>query len=391
MRFIKIMLKTLKQINVENKKILLRVDFNISFDVNGKIIDDIRMRYSLPTIRYLLEKKVDKIIIISHLGRPIIRPKASIEQIIAGNKNLSMRKVAENLSKLLGIKSKIKLKKINDFILPCYQLNSQIEILENIRFAKEEEQNDTNFAKSLAKMGDIYINDAFGASHRFHTSVVAITKFLPSCAGFLMEKEINNLSQLFKKPDKPFILILGGAKVAEKIQVLKKLVRKSSKILLGGVMANTFLASKNINLRNSKIDEGSIAIAKEIYSISASKFYLPTDLVWRNDMAVDIGKTTIEQYRKIINTGNTIFWNGTMGLTSLGNFKYSFGTRLIIEAIAESEAKNKVICGGDTISEVSKANMEDKFSYISTGGGAALEFLSGKKLPAIEALEKSKK
>lgn len=383
------MIKDIKKINIKDKKIILRVDFNLTFDVNGKIIDDIRMRYALPTIKYLIEKKAKKIIIVSHLGRPIIRPNANIDQIIKGNQNLTLLKIAKNLAKLLNIRSKILYKKFNDFNLPYYQINDQIIMLENIRFVKEEEQNDLNFAKKLAQMGDLYINDAFGASHRSHASVVAITKYIPSYAGFLMQKEIDNLSQLITKPEKPFILILGGAKVTEKIKVLKKLLRKSSKILLGGVMANTFLASKNINLKNSKIDYKSISLAKEIYHASPNKFYLPTDLIWRNDIAVDIGKTTIEQYRKIIDKGKTVFWNGTMGLTSMGNFKYSLGTRSIIESIAENKSANKIVCGGDTIAEVSKINMEDKFNYISTGGGAALEFLSGKKLPAIEALEKS--
>lgn len=378
-------MKTIKNFDLDGKTVLLRTDYNVTLDPNGKIIDDIRIKATLPTIKYLL-KKVKKIIIVSHLGRPILQANANIKRIIAGNQGIILKPVALDLAKRLKIKFNDDAQYEGNFLLPFYKLSDKIWLMENVRFCPGEEANDLKFAKDMAKLADVYVDDAFGNIHRRHASMVGITKYLPSCAGLLLDAEVKNLTLLMKKPPKPFVLIAGGAKVAEKILTLKKLVKKADKILLGGVMANTFLVSRNVDVKNSTIEKKSVDMANDLYSCSASKFYLPNDLVWRGNVAVDIGKTTIGQYEKIIAKAKTIFWNGTMGLTSVGNFKYAIGTRAIIKAIAGSSAKDKIICGGDTIAEVDKMKLTNKMTFVSTGGGAALSFLAGDKMPGIEAL-----
>lgn len=381
-------MKSIKDINLKNKNILLRTDFNVTLNPEGKIIDDIRIRASLPTINYLLKSGVKKIIIISHLGRPIVHLKEKIANIISGNRSLVLLPIAMDLAKLLKLPTKnIDCKYQKNFTLPFYKLSDKIELLENIRFLAGEEKNDEQLAENLAKLADIYINDAFGASHRAHASTVGITKFLPSYPGLLIEKEVESLSKLFVKPPKPFVLILGGAKTDEKIKVLTNLIKKTDKILLGGVTANTFLVSRHVDIKASLYDKSSLDLVDNLYTQAAGKFYLPTDLVWHINRIVDIGKTTISQYEKVISKAKTIFYNGTMGLTSLGSYKYAIGTHAVISAIAKSDAKEKIICGGDTIAEVSRLNLIKKMSFVSTGGGAALEFLAGEKLPAIEALK----
>lgn len=380
-------MKSIKEVDLKNKKILLRTDFNVTLNPEGKIIDDLRIKASLATIRFLIKSGVKKIIIISHLGRPIIQPKATIEKIISGNSSLLMSPVAENLKKLLKLKQKITLAKLGNLDLPFYKLSDKIYLSENIRFLAEEEENDKALAIRLSKLGDVFVNDAFGVAHRAHASNVGVSKIIPSYPGFLLEKEIFNLSKLLSKPTKSFVLVLGGSKASEKIKVLKNLIKKVDKILLGGVMANTFLASRKIDVKNSLYDKKNLNLANDLYTQAAGKFYLPQDLVWQTNRIVDIGKGTISQYEKVLKNAKTIFMNGTMGLTSLGSYKYAIGTHAIIKTIAGSGAKEKIICGGDTIAEVDKLKLVNKMSFISTGGGAALEFLAGKKLPGIEILK----
>ncbi len=383
-------MNTIKKVDLKDKIVLLRTDYNVTIDVHGKIIDDIRVKATLPTLKYLM-KHAKKIIIVGHLGRPIIQAKASMQRIIAGNQGIILKPVANDLAKRLKIDFCDKDAQFDDFVLPFYKLNDKIWLMENIRFCPEEEANDDSFAKTLANLADVYVDDAFGNIHRAHASMVGVTKYLPSYAGLLLTREIETLSMLMKKPPKPFVLISGGAKVSEKILTLEKLVKKADKILLGGIMANTFLASRDIDMKKSAVEKDSIEKASELYALAAKKFYLPNDLIWRSFAAVDIGKTTIRQFEQIIAKAETVFWNGTMGLTSVGNFKYAHGTHAIIKAVANSQAKNKIICGGDTIAEVSKMKLINKMTFVSTGGGAALSFLAGDVLPGIEALEENTK
>lgn len=380
-------MKILKEADIANKVVLLRTDYNITLDPYGKIIDDIRIKATLPTIKYLL-KKAKKIIIVSHLGRPIIQAKASMQRIIAGNQGIVLKPVALDLAKRLKLKIDKCEAEYDKFVLPFYKLDNKVWLMENVRFCPEEETNDKHFAKQLAELADVYVDDAFGNIHRAHASMVGVTNFLPSYAGMLLQKEVETLSMLMKKPPKPFILISGGAKVSEKILTLEKLIKKADKIILGGIMGNTFLASRDVDMKRSAVDKESIDKAGELYSMAAKKFYLPNDLIWRGTAAVDIGKTTIRQFEQIIAKAETVFWNGTMGLTSVGNFKYAYGTHAIIKAIANCQAKNKIICGGDTIAEVSKMKLINKMTFVSTGGGAALSFLAGDVMPGIEVLEK---
>lgn len=383
-------MQSIKKTNVKGKIVILRVDFNVTLDAYGKIIDDIKIRSTLPTIKYLLKNKAKRIIIISHMGRPIVQKGASIDNIIKGNLGLILKPTVVDLARRLKIKyKKLDTQKEGHFFLPFYKLNDQIWVMENIRFDWREEINDVKFSKELSELGEIYVDDAFGNAHRTHASMVGITKYIPSYAGLLLEKEVNSFNKILKKPPKPFVLVMGGAKVSDKIKILKKLIKKADKIVLGGVIANTFLVGRHIDMKMSVYDKDNVNYASEIYSQAAGKFYLPTDLVWKGKMAVDIGKTTQDQYAKVISKAKTIFWNGTMGLTSQGNFKYAIGTKAVITAIAESAAKEKIVCGGDTVGEVDKMKMMGKMTHVSTGGGAALAFLAGDKMPAIEALKKS--
>lgn len=381
-------MKSIKDASIAGKDLILRVDFNITLDNNGKIIDNIKIKSSIPTILYLLSKKPKRIIIVTHFGRPIIRTKEKIKNIILGNKNLEIYPIVDELAKLLKIKisKKIVPEYEDNFSLPFYKLSDQIWVMENVRFDEREENNDKVFSYELAKLGDIYVTDAFGNSHRNHASMVGIMDYLPGYAGILMEKELTHLSILLRKPPKPFVLILGGAKVSDKIMILKNLVKKADRILLGGVMANTFLVGRSIDMKSSLYDRKCVDLASDLYSSAAGKFFLPTDLVWRGRSAVDIGKSTIREYENIIYEAKTIFWNGTMGLTSMGNYKYSFGTWAIVKAVADSKAETKIICGGDTIAEVNKLKLINKITHVSTGGGASLSFLAGKNMPAIDKL-----
>ncbi len=376
-------MKNLKEIDVKNKKVIVRVDYNVPLGKDG-IVDDARIKASLPTIKYLLQSGAKEIYLISHLGRPVVRPKEKIEAIIAGNKNLVLKPIAENLTNWLKIKTKPQIKSIG-ISLPAYKLNKNIYLLENIRFDSREEKNDPEFAKELASLGEIFVMDAFGAAHRAHASIVGVAKLLPSCAGFLVEKEVENLSKLLAKPDRPFVVILGGAKIDDKIMALKNIYKKADQILLGGVMANTFLKARNYDIKKSLFESQRLEIANDLFDLAPKKYNIPVDFIWWQDKIVDIGPNTILNFEKIVSKAKTIFYNGTMGLTSLGNRSFDKGTKAIINAIANSGATS-IICGGDTIAEVDALKLNSKISFVSTGGGASLEFLSGKPLPGIEIL-----
>jgi len=380
------LLKNLYLKELKDKNVIMRVDFNVPLDKNSRIMDDTRIKANLKTIKYLLQSNVKEIFLISHLGRPVIRPKERIEKIVEGNNNLVLKPVAEKLSYWLKIKNKpenIYLKKIN---YPAYKLSPKLTLLENIRFDFREEKNDSDFSKDLASLGNIYINDAFAVSHRAHASVVGITKFIPSYAGFLIEKEIENLNNLMAEPKKPFLLILGGAKVYDKMLVIKHILKKVDYILLGGVMANTFMAARGINVKNSIVEKERFDLADELFKKSPKKFIFPTTLVWDKGKIVDIDPMAVRAWKRYFDKAKTIFWNGTMGLTSLGINKFCFGSREAARLMAGAKA-TKIVAGGDTIAEVAKWKLEGKMTFISTGGGATLEYLAGDKLPGLEALE----
>ena len=387
---------TLKDMDLEKKRVLVRVDFNVPLK-NGEVADDTRLKATVPTINHLLEKNC-KIILMSHLGRPQkeLKKGKSIEEI---KEKLTLKPVAAKLSEILEIDV--------SFIDDCIDIeipNADISLLENLRFHEEEKKDNESFAKKLSKYADIYVNDAFGACHRKHASVHAITKFLPSCIGFLVEKEIKELSKLLK-PERPFVAIIGGAK-ADKIGVIRTLLPKVNNLIIGGVLANTFLKSKGVDIKNSKFDEESLKSAKEF--ANNEKILLPIDSVIANKfdgnaesketdingivddwIIMDIGSKTIQAYKEKLKDAKTVLWAGPLGVFEFD--KFSRGTREIAEFIASLNAVT-IIGGGDSAAAVKKFGLEEKMTHVSTGGGASLEFIEKEgKLPALVALEESHK
>ena len=387
------MILTMKNFDFENKKVLVRVDFNVPLD-DGDITEDERIIAAMPTITFLLEKNA-KVILMSHLGRPG-------GQVI---EKLKMDKVAKKLSELLD-KEVIKLddcigqdvkEKINEM------KSKEIILLENLRFHAEEENNDEKFAKELASLADVYVNNAFANCHRNHASMTTITKFLPSCTGFLVEEEIMILTKIMQNPEKPFVVIIGGAK-PDKINVIKNLLKIADKIIIGGVLANTFLKAMDANIGKSKFDPESVDDAKSLLLQSGGKIILPIDLFvaksiekGENSRVVKINKTTdecmigdigpdsIALYKKTLKDARTIVWSGPIGAFEFE--KFAEGTNEIALFLSGLNAR-VIIGGGDSAAAIKKLGLEDKVNYISTGGGAFLQFLSGKELPAIKALQK---
>ncbi len=384
--------KTLRDAGISGKNVLVRADFNVSIE-NGIVVEDSRIRLTMPTINFLLKAKASKIILMSHLGRPDGK---ILEE-------LRMEPVAQRLQKLL----KKEVVKLDDCINVKKQVENskaQIILLENLRFYPEEEENDFSFAKKLAEPADLYVNDAFGASHRAHASVAAITKYLPSYAGLLLESELNELSSLFR-PKRPFVVVLGGAKVSDKVGLIENLSKIADKILIGGAMDFTFLRAKGLKTGMSKVEDDRIAFAKKILNSKlASKIMLPVDFIVADRIGpkaktqvvsadnipdgwigLDIGPETVKMFAREISFAKTIVWNGPLGYSEIGRF--GTGTKKMGEAIAKSRAKT-VVGGGDTLAAIEKYRLRG-FSHVSTGGGAMLEFLEGRKLPAVAALEKN--
>lgn len=386
---------TLNDLDVSGKKVIVRVDFNVPLDKQTKdIADDKRIRESLPTIEHLLKKNA-KVILCSHLGRPD-------GKII---ETLRMDKIAERLGKLLGKK----VKKLDDCIGEEVQdevmnmREGDVIVLENLRFHAEEEENDETFSRQLAGLAELYVNDAFGTCHRAHASTYGITEYLKSAAGFLVEKEIMIMGKAMESPDRPFIGILGGAKISDKIKVIENLLTKVDSLLLGGMMIFTFYKSQGKNIGSSKFDEQGIELAKKL--LQNKKIVLPNDVIIADKfdanansktvdadhmadgwIGLDIGPKTIENYKKILKNSKTVVWNGPMGVFEFD--KFANGTRKIAEFLSILKATT-IIGGGDSAAAVEKFGFADKLTHVSTGGGASLEFFEGKKLPGIESLEKS--
>jgi 3-phosphoglycerate kinase len=394
-------IKTIHDVSVTDKLVLVRNDFNVPLNDELEIIDDTRIIESLPTIRYLLAKGA-RVICCSHLGRPKGKKVAA----------MSLAPVSKRLEKLLGMPVQFSGDTIEESIKTAKTnlKSSQILLLENLRFYPEETQNDPEFAKKLAGRIDIYVNDAFGASHRAHASIDSITHFVPQVvSGLLVKKEIDYLSMAVEKSPKEFVVILGGAKVADKIPVISNLLEKAKTILIGGAMAYTFLKAQGYDVGGSRVEADSISICQEILEKAQSKninIYLPIDhiaaikiepnitvrMIRDNEsippemMGLDIGFDTITKYVREISKAKLIFWNGPMGVFEIDTF--ASGTMEIAKAVANSSATS-IIGGGDTVSAVNLAQVKDRITHISTGGGASLEYLSGAVLPGIAALERS--
>lgn len=390
--------KSLKDLDFTGKRVLVRCDFNVPMDENGQITDDIRITSSLPTINYLIEKGA-KVILMSHLGRPKGEP----------NKKYTLKAVADRLTELLG-KTVIF---AQDDLVVSPVVNKQVEamedgdvlLLENTRFRKEEEKNGEEFAKDLASLGELYVNDAFGTSHRAHASNVGVSTYLPSALGFLVEKEVSIMGKALEMPERPFVSILGGAKVSDKISVIENLINKVDSIIVGGGMAYTFLKALGYPIGKSLLEEDKIDLAKELLKKAEEKnvkLLLPIDTIaakeFKNDseyinvdvenmpedmMGLDIGEKTIDLFSETIKSAKTIIWNGPMGVFEMDNF--AKGTYAVAKAMAESNAIT-IVGGGDSASAVEKSGYADKITHISTGGGASLELLEGKILPGIDAI-----
>jgi phosphoglycerate kinase len=385
--------KTVKDIDVKGKRVLVRVDFNVPIK-DGEITDDTRIRAALPTIKYLVDEGAS-LILCSHLGRP----KNGSEPAF------SLKPVAEYLGALISEKVYYAADCVGSIAKDAVNKlgPKEILVLENTRFHDGEKKNDPEMAKELASYADVFVNDAFGTAHRAHASNVGVSEYLPAVAGLLLEKEIEYLDQTIEKPKKPFVAILGGAKVSDKINVIKNLLEKADTVLIGGGMANTFFKAQGYPVADSLVEDDVLETARELVKSGGTKLRLPVDVVIADDFEngakfrimsvgpvpegwriLDIGPETIKNYNKVISQAGTIVWNGPMGVFEMPNF--AKGTFEIANAVANSEAIS-IIGGGDSASAIKKSGLADKISHISTGGGASLEMLEGVQLPGLVALE----
>ncbi len=385
--------KTVRDVDVRGKRVLMRVDFNVPLK-EGAVADDARILAALPTINYLLDQGV-ALILCSHLGRPK-------GKVVA---DLKMDPVAERLSEHI----QRPVKKVDDCVGPEVEAAAQamepgdVILLENTRFHPEEKANDPEFARQLAALADLYVNDAFGAAHRAHASNVGVSDYLPTVGGFLMEKELKFLGQVVQNPEHPYVAILGGAKISDKIGVIKRLLETCDRLLIGGGMANTFFKAMEFEIGDSLVEEEAVPTAKSLLDDSGARLILPVDVViadafdndanakvvapneviagWR---ILDVGPKTISTFESAIGASKTIVWNGPLGVFEMPNF--AKGTFAVAEMLAQKDALT-VIGGGDSAAAVRQVNLADQMSHVSTGGGASLEFLEGKTLPGIAAID----
>ncbi len=396
---------SIQDLHLDGHRVFMRVDFNVPLSEEGRVTDDTRIRETLPTIEYALRKGA-RLILASHLGRP--KGKFNIK--------MSLKPAAERLRMLLDeqLGRSCNVGFAPDCIgLAAEEMAKKLEkgqtlLLENLRFHAEEEADDENFSRQLAALADVYVNDAFGSAHRAHASTVGITRFLhKAAAGLLMQKELEYLGKVTTHPDKPFVAIIGGAKVSDKIDVLRNLLNKVDVLLIGGAMAYTFLKAQGRQVGKSLVEEDKIELAKELLQEAQNKkvrLLLPLDHVIAdkidpaaqtriinvaqdipaNEMGLDIGPATVAAFAKEIAAARTIVWNGPMGVFEVAPFAH--GTMQIAQAVAANRNATSIVGGGDSVAAVQRAGVADKITHISTGGGASLEFLEGKKLPGVEAL-----
>lgn len=393
--------KTIEDIAVKGKRVLVRVDFNVPQDETGRITDDRRIRAALPTIQYLINQGA-KTILVSHLGRPKGKPE--------DKEKFTLKPVAERLGELLGKPVPLAPDCVGPEVEQMVQAmqDGDVLLLENVRFHPEEEKNDPEFAKQLASLAEVYVNDAFGTAHRAHASTEGVTRYLPGVAGYLMQKEIEYLGGALANPKRPFIAVLGGAKVKDKIPVIENLVSKVDKLIIGGGMAYTFLKAQGKEIGRSLLDADSLDFCREMLAKAGDKILLPVDVVVADGnpfekgadavqtqvvsvdaipadwQGVDIGPETQKLFAEAVKGAGTVVWNGPMGIFEFD--KFAVGTRAMAQALADSGAVT-IVGGGDSAAAVEQLGFADKMTHISTGGGASLEFLEGKVLPGVAALQ----
>ncbi len=387
--------KTIRDVDARGKRVLVRVDFNVPME-DGRITDDTRIRAAVPTIQALTAQGA-KVILMSHLGRPDGKVKD----------DLRLAPVAQRLSELLGVQVATTKDCVGDEAERAVAAlqPGQVLLLENLRFHAEEEANDEGFARKLAALGDLYVNDAFGTAHRAHASTEGVAHFLPAVAGLLMEREIDVMGTALQDPGRPFVAVVGGKKVSDKIGVLNNLLEKADVILIGGAMANTFLRAKRLNVGKSYYEETALDTARDLMGQAArteKKLVLPVDcvvatsldddakseivrvgMVPEDRMIVDIGPETVETFERSLKNAKTVIWNGPMGVFEHESF--AAGTRAIAEILSKIDATT-IVGGGDSVAALEQAGLADKVTHVSTGGGASLEFLEGKTLPGVAAL-----
>lgn len=389
--------QTVRDVDVAGKTVIVRVDFNVPQDKEGNVTDTTRIEAALPTIRYLLERNA-KVVLMSHLGRPDGKV---VEK-------LRMAPVARELGRILGQEIKVAPDSVGPEVERMVRdlKPGEVLLLENLRFHPEEEGNDKQFAKQLASLADVYVNDAFGTAHRAHASTAGIAEYLPAVSGFLMEKELAALGGILENPQRPLAAIIGGAKVSTKIKVLQNLLSKVNVLIIGGGMANTFLKAKGVDVGKSLLEEGMLDIARDLVKQAGERgvtIGLPVDVVVADKfeadatsktvdvnqvpegwMIMDIGPKTIEEFSNLLKTARTVFWNGPMGVFEMP--KFAEGTKAIADILAKSDAIS-VVGGGDSVAAVEQMGYADRMTHISTGGGASLELIEGRTLPGVAALK----
>ncbi len=386
--------KTVRDIDLTGKRVLVRVDFNVPLK-DGKVTDDTRIRAAIPTLKYILEQKPRYVALMSHLGRPKGEP----------DPQYSLKPVVPMLADLLGANVVFSDELVGETARQVCDSapEGSVVLLENTRFYKGETKNDEALAKQLAELGDVYVNDAFGSAHRAHSSTEGVAHFLPAVSGFLMQKELDYLLKAVEAPERPFVAILGGAKVSDKIGVIESLLGKCDSLLIGGGMANTFFKAQGYAVGDSLAEDDVLDTARDLLAKSGGKLVLPSEVViadafdneantrvikpsdgvpagWR---ILDISSGAVDDFRQYLKDARTIVWNGPMGVFEMPNF--AKGTFQVAEILAESDATT-IIGGGDSVAAVNKAGLDDRMSHISTGGGASLELLEGKALPGVVAL-----
>ncbi|MFO7172411.1 MAG: phosphoglycerate kinase [Bacillota bacterium] len=391
-------LKTVRDVDVKGRRVLVRVDFNVPLAEDGSITDDTRIRAALPTIRYLVEQGA-RVILCSHLGRPKGKP----------DPKYSLRPAAARLEQLLGRPVKL----AADVVGPSAQelaaglKDGDVMMLENVRFEPGEEKNDPELARKFAELAELYVNDAFGSAHRAHASTAGVAAHLPAVAGFLMQKEVEVMGKALAQPDRPFVAIIGGAKVSDKIGVIENLLTKVDKLIIGGGMANTFLRAQGLETGASLVEEEKLDLARSLvdrarergvelllpvdvvvadrFAADATYKVVPADQIPQGWMALDIGPETARRYQEVIRTARTVVWNGPMGVFEMEPF--AKGTFAVAQAVADCQGTT-IVGGGDSVAAVEKAGVADRITHVSTGGGASLEFLEGRELPGVAVLQR---